>query len=143
MGKHNTKTYFLNFKCNSLLIFSKFPQLYNPTKNEEQFSLSCYLRSYPTVSTHLCCWFNSTTLGWQVQRFLSGITEWVPEDVGFTVKLRKVASEALTCIHPLRSPRRGPSNMFSWWCAFLNFAKGRPHPSNLTSPIAHTLNNTG
>lgn len=143
VGKHNTKTYFLNFKCNSLWIFSKCPQLYNLTKNEGQFSLSCYLLSYPTVPTHLCCWFNSITLGWQVQHFLRGMTEWVPEDVGFTVKLRKLASEALTCTHPIWSLRRGPSNMFSGWCTFLKFAKGRPHPSNLTSPIAHTPVNTG
>ena len=143
MEKHNTKTYFLNFKYNSLWIFSKFLKLYNLTKNKEQFTLSYYRHSYPTVPTHLCCWLNSNTLSWQVQHFLRGMTEWVPEDIGFTVKLRKLASEALTCTHPLRNPGRGPSNMFSWFCAFLKFAKGRPHPSNLTSPIAHTLVNTG
>lgn len=55
---------------------------------------------------------------------------------------RRLASEVLTCTRTFQSPRRGPSNMFSWSCAFMKFAKVGSHLSNLTSPVAHTLVNT-
>lgn len=48
------------------------------------------------------------------------------EVAGFPAKLRKLASEVLTDTQPFQSPRRGPSNMFSWSHVFMKFAKGRP-----------------